>query len=186
VDLPEIERMLRRAPVVDRDGYQYVITPVTDGIPSVGSALLGEVASGIDRAVDLTAVDRALVPEAMGIHHAAALATERDLPFAVARKRAYGLDGEVAVHQETAYGEDELYLNGIDAGDRLLLVDDMLSSGGTLRSLQAACTSIGAEVVDRVVVLRRSDPDLPFPVTALADIEVSDGRARAVETFATR
>jgi len=180
--------MLREAPVVDHGDYRYVVTPVTDGIPEVGPALLREVAAGVAHAADLEAVDRALAPEAMGIHHAAALAlaTDRELPFVVARKREYGLEGEVAVHQETAYGEDELYLNGVDEGDRLLLVDDMLSSGGTLQAIHAACGSVGAEVVDCVVVLRRADPDLPFPVTALADIDVCDGQARVTETFATR
>jgi adenine phosphoribosyltransferase len=186
VDLPLLEQTLREAPVVDREEYQYVVTPVTDAIPEVEPALLREMATGIAHATDLGAVDRALAPEAMGIHHAAALAIEQDLPFVVARKREYGLPGEVAVHQETAYGEDDLYLDGVDGGDRLLLVDDMLSSGGTLRAIHEACESTGAEVVDCVVVLRRADPDLPFPVTALADIDVVDGRARVIETFATR
>lgn len=186
MDLPLLERTLAEAPVVDRGDYQYIVTPVTDGIPEVTPALLREIAAGIAHAADLAAVDRALAPEAMGIHHAAALATERDLPFVVARKREYGLPGEVAVHQETAYGEDDLYLNGVSEGDRLLLVDDMLSSGGTLRALHEACGSVGAEIVDCVVVLRRADPDLPFPVTALADVEVEGDRARVAETFATR
>jgi adenine phosphoribosyltransferase len=175
-DLTHLRESLRDAPVVDRDGYQYLVHPVTDGIPLVDGRLLREVAAGVADATDLDAVDLVVAPEAMAIHHAAALALEEDVPFAVARKRSYGLPGEVAVHQTTAYDEDELYLNGVDAGDRVLLLDDMLSSGGTLRALDEALAEVGAEVTDCVVVLRRADPDLPFPVTALVDVAVRDGR----------
>lgn len=39
-----LENTLRDAPVMERNGYQYFVHPVTDGIPLVEPALLREIA----------------------------------------------------------------------------------------------------------------------------------------------
>lgn len=116
----------------------------------------------------------------MGIHHATALALETDTPFVVVRKRSYGFDGEVAVHQTTGYGESELYVNNVNEGDRVLVLDDVFSPGGTLEAVCAAIEQIGAELVDVVVVIRRrTEADtaskLPMEVNSLVDVDVIDG-----------
>lgn len=177
--MEQLTRSLREAPVVDRDGYPYLVHPVTDGIPLVTPSLLREVAAGIADVADLDAVEKVVTPEAMGIHHATALALEADLPFVVVRKRRYGLDGEVAVHQRTAYDEGELYVNGIESGDRVLFIDDVYSTGGTLEAVCQALVDIGAELVGVVVVIRRGaeapETDLPVPIRSLVAIDVVDG-----------
>lgn len=182
--MDRLKRSLEETPVVQRDEYEYFVHGVTDGVPIVEPDVLREVAEAIAERVDLDAVDKLVAPEAMGIHHATALSLETDLPFVVVRKRAYGFDDEVAVHQETSYGEGELYLNGIERGDRVVLVDDVLSSGGTLRTVCDALTEAGAEIVDVVVVLRRVDADtgeLTRDVTSLVDVRVEDGEVVVVD-----
>ena len=177
--MEQLERSLREAPVVDRDGYEYFVHGVTDGIPLVEPAVLREVAEEIQSRIDVDRVDKLVAPEAMGIHHATALSLATDVPFVVVRKRAYGFPDEIAVHQETSYGESELHVNGVEAGDRVVLVDDVLSGGDTIRAVCSAFESIGAELVDVVVVLRRTDTEreeLPVEVTALLDVAVEDGR----------
>jgi adenine phosphoribosyltransferase len=137
--------------------------------------LLREVVVGIIRAADLD-VDKVVAPEAMGIHIATALTLQTDIPLVVVRKREYGLDGEVAIEKSTAYSESEMFINDIEAGDRLLIVDDFLSTGGTLRAICDALDDIGAEVVDIVVVLRKVGEtaldDTPHEVKSLLDISV--------------
>lgn len=177
--MERLQQTLREAPVVDRGEYQYFVHPVTDGIPKVEPEILAEVVEGIREVADVDRADRIFTAESMGIHHATALSVETGLPFTVARKRSYGFDDEVAVHQETGYAGGELYVNGIEAGDRLLVVDDVLATGGTIRALHAALESIGAEVVDVVVVIRRVEEapdDLPLEVKSLVDLDVVDGR----------
>lgn len=172
-------RSLEAAPVVDRGEYQYFVHPVTDGIPNVEPALLREISEEIVARVDIEAFDAIFTAEAMGIHIATAVSLETDLPFVIARKRSYGFDGEVAVHQETGYSESELYVNGLEAGDRLLVVDDVISTGNTLAALAAAAESCGAEIGAIAVVIKRTGdatlPDLPVPVTHLVEVDVVDG-----------
>lgn len=175
--LDRLRRTLREAPVVDRDGYDYLVTPVTDGIPPVEPALLEEVAAAMADAADVESADKIVAPEAMGIHHATALSLETGTPFVVVRKRSYGLPGEVSVRGETGYSESDLYVNCVEAGDRVVVVDDMFSTGGTLSAVCEAVESTGAELLDAVVVLRRGDavPDLPTDLTHLLWIDLEDG-----------
>ncbi|KYH26869.1 hypoxanthine/guanine phosphoribosyltransferase [Halalkalicoccus paucihalophilus] len=182
--MDRLVRSLESAPVVSRDGYDYFVHPVTDAIPAVEAPLLREIAEGIARVADLEGVDRILTAESMGIHHATALTLETEIPFSVARKRSYGFETEVAVHQETGYSEGELYVNGIEAGDRVLLVDDVCSTGGTLRALCGALVELGAEPTEVVVVIRRvGDPvDLPVSLTSLVEVEIRNGAVVVNET----
>ncbi len=77
--------------------------------------------------------------------------------FVVVRKRSYGLEGEVAVHQTTGYSEGELYINGLNKGDRVFLVDDVVSTGGTMAAVIKALKRIGVEIIDVMAIIEKGD-----------------------------
>jgi adenine phosphoribosyltransferase len=168
------------APIVEKEGgYQYVVHPISNGVPMLRPELLREVVVGVVRVADLD-VDKIVTPEAMGIHISTAVSLMTDVPLVVIRKRQYGLDGEVSLHQTTGYSESEMYLNDVEAGDRVLVLDDLLSTGGTLAAVTEALEGIGATVVDVVVVVRKvgggsAMDGTGHDVTSLVDIEVRDG-----------
>lgn len=176
--MDRLRASLHDAPIIDKDGYEYLVHPISNGVPMLEPALLREVIIGIIRASDLD-VDKIVTPEAMGIHIATALSLQTDVPLVVIRKRPYGLDGEVALHKQTGYSESEMYINDVEAGDRVLVVDDLLSTGGTLAAICRALDDIGAEISDIVVTLRKVGPsaldDTSYEVTSLLDITVEDG-----------
>jgi adenine phosphoribosyltransferase len=177
--MDRLRRSLRDAPVVERDGYHYFVHPVSDGIPSVDPALLREIAVEIAR-VASTDVDRIVTPAAMGIHLSTAVSLVTDLPVSVVRKREYGLDGEVSLRQRTGYSEADMFINGVDPGERVLVIDDVLSTGGTLAAVLDTLDDMGVEVVDAVAVIRKVDGgdrinESDHEVTTLVDVEVVDG-----------
>jgi len=160
--------------MVRRGEYHYFINPVSDGIPAVEPALLREIGCAMVRTMDLEGVDRIVVVEAMGIHLGTTLSLMTDIPLTVVRKRFYGLLGEVAVHQATGYSKGELYINGLSAGMRVVIVDDVLSTGGTMVAVLAALEAIRVEVADVCVAIRRGDPEIGRPYRYLVEIEVTD------------
>jgi len=168
---------LHEAPIIDKDGYQYLVHPISNGVPMLEPELLREVVVELTRAADLN-VDKIVAPEAMGIHIATALSLQTDVPLVVIRKREYGLDGEVALHQTTGYSESEMFINDVDEGDRVLIVDDLLSTGGTLAAICDALDDIGADIVDIAVVIRKVGEtaldDTDYEATSLVDITVDD------------
>lgn len=168
-------------PVVDIDGYSYFVDPLSDGIPRVDPEDLKEAAEGL-AGIAGTDYDVILAPEAMGIPLATVLSMRVGVPFTVARKRRYGLPGEIEVRQTTGYSEATLFVNGIGEGDRALIVDDVVDTGGTVRGLAESIRAAGA-VVSGIVTIYDRNHDLESlsesigaPVRSLLRVDVVDGR----------
>ena len=176
------------APIIDKDGYEYLVHPISNGVPMLDPALLREVVVEVMKTADLD-VDKIVAPEAMGIHLATAVSLQTDIPLVVIRKRPYGLEGEVSLHQETGYSESEMYINDISEGDRVVVIDDMLSTGGTLAAICESLDDIGAEISDIVVVMRKVGDsaldETAFEATSLIANTVEDGEVTLHETLET-
>lgn len=179
--LEKLVKSLEEAPVVKKGDYNYFVHPVTDGVPLVEAEILREVAKAVSKCADLR-VDKIVCVEAMGIHLATAISLETEIPFVVVRKRFYGLEGEVAVHQTTGYSEGELYINGLKSGDRVFLVDDVVSTGGTLTAVLKALKKMGTEIVDVMTIIEKGEGkeiverETGIPVKTLVRANVIDGR----------
>ena len=181
--MQRLSASLESAPIVWKDGYPYFVHPVTDGVPRLEGEVLSAIVHLIGERVAWDDVDLILGIEAMGLPLTAPLSVQHDRPLVVARKRAYGLEGEVVVDQSTGYSKGAMYLNDVRPGERVLIVDDVLSTGGTLRAVIDGIRRCGAEVAQVVIVvekgpgmadLHRDDPALNL--SALIAVDVVDGR----------
>ena len=152
--LEKLKTSLIKAPIIKKKEYNYFVHPITDGIPVVEPSILEEVAEAISKFGNMD-VDKIVCVEAMGIHIATALSIKTGIPFVVIRKRVYGLEGEVLVHQTTGYSKGQLYINGLHKGDRIILVDDVVSTGGTMIAVLKALERMGVKVVDVVAVIEK-------------------------------
>ena len=76
------------------------------------------------------------------------------LPLAMARHAvAYEIPGSIVVSLSMEYMDSRLTVNGLKRGDKAVIIDDTLASGGTMIALVEAIRLAGADVVDiRVVV----------------------------------
>ncbi|WP_336327310.1 hypoxanthine/guanine phosphoribosyltransferase [Halovenus sp. HT40] len=178
--MDKLRESLKTAPIVEKEGYHYFVHPVSDGVPMLRPELLREIVIGIVRKANLERVDKIVAPEAMGIHISTAVSLMTDIPLVVVRKRSYGLDSEISIAQETGYSENEMYINDVQEGDRVLVLDDVLSTGGTLRALLTALDNMGAEIVDTVAVIKKAGgenkvDELDFEVKTLINVDVQDG-----------
>ena len=181
----QLAESLRDAPIIEKDGYHYFVHPISDGVPMLEPSLLREIVIKIIRKADVD-VDKIVTPAAMGIHLSTAVSLMTDIPLVVVRKRQYGLDGEVALSQVTGYSENEMYVNDVDPGDKVLLLDDVLSTGGTLRGITGALEEIGAEVADVVAVIKKVGggnelEDGQYDVKTLINVDVEDGEVVIVD-----
>jgi adenine phosphoribosyltransferase len=153
--MDQLVESLRETPVIQKGEYHYFVHPISDGVPMLEPSLLREVVIKIIRKADLEDIDKIVTPQAMGIHISTAVSLMTDIPLVVIRKRQYGLEGEVSLSQVTGYSESEMYVNDVKPGDRVLVLDDVLSTGGTLKAITGALDEIGAEVVDVVAVIKK-------------------------------
>jgi len=184
--MDRLQRSLREAPIVEKDGYHYFVHPISDGVPMLRPELLREISIKLIRKANLDEVDKIVTPAAMGIHISTAVSLQTDIPLVVVRKRQYGLDGEVSLQQVTGYSESEMYMNDVYEGDRVLLLDDVLSTGGTLKALCGALDDIGAEIADVVAVIKKVGGENELEGTrydpkTLINVDVVDGEVVIVD-----
>jgi adenine phosphoribosyltransferase len=174
-----LKKSFLESPVIERNGYPYFINPMSDGIPTVEPALLKEVIDGMIEIGNFEC-DIILAPEAMGIPLVVALSLRLGIPYSIIRKRRYGIPEEIEVHRDTGYSSGNVYVNGLKKDDRVVIVDDTLSTGGTMRALVSSLTSRGIEIVDILVVFDKTENISTtvqgMNVKALLNVSIKDGR----------
>jgi adenine phosphoribosyltransferase len=139
-----------------RNGYPYVVNPLMDGIPRMDPDILREVTGRMMELSDFDC-DVILAPEAMAIPFATAISLAKNKPYAVIRKRSYGCDGEIPIDKSTGYSQNRMYINGIKEGEKIVIVDDVISTGGTMSSIVKAIENHGCIITDIVVAIDKSD-----------------------------
>jgi len=176
---------LQTAPIVKKGSYFYVVHPITDGVPEITSDLLSEVATEMEiQLKEWMPFTRIVTMEAMGIPLASALSLSMNIPFTIIRKRRYDLPGEHHVKQETGYSKNDLFINGLKQGDVVVIVDDVLSTGGTLLAVLHALRSMNVIVkgvciaVDKGNVKDRISKETNIPIVSLVNIDVSEKGVR--------
>ncbi len=179
--LEALKASVAGATVVKREEYSYMIHPLTDGIPRVDPKLLDETAEAMVQVGNFDC-DMILTIEALGIPLATALSLKTGKPFNIVRKRMYGLPGEVNLTKATGYSKSALFINGVQAGDSVVIVDDVVSTGGTLWALVEALKRMQVRIVDIVVVFEKTDKKaeierkIGHPIKTLVKVGVVDGK----------
>jgi adenine phosphoribosyltransferase len=185
--LERLKDSLIKSPVIKRGEYNYFIHPISDGVPSINPHLVEEISDYISEIADMN-VDTILTVEAMGIPVANALSLKTGIPLTIVRKRPYFLEGEVELSQSTGYSKGVLYINGLKKGDRVIIVDDVISTGGTLLALVRALQKMGVEVTDVISVIGRGNGylklrELGVEPKILVTIDVSEKGVEIKDVF---
>ena len=111
------------------------------------------------------AYDYIITAEAKGIPLAHEMARQAgDKKYILARKgpKLYMRDlFSVSVNSITTAKEQKLYLDGADAalmkGKKILIVDDVISTGESLHALEALVEKAGGEICGRMAILAEGD-----------------------------
>src|SRR5213594_4816116 len=180
--LDRLRASLADSPVVRFGDYEYFIHPITDGLPLGRPEVLDEVLSELARIGDWRRCDKIVTAESMGFPLAAGLSTRVRKPYVFIRKRRYGLPGEVSLKQATGYSKGDMFVNNIRRGDRVVFVDDVLSTGGTVTAVVMALRAMGAEIVDALIVFEKTrdkgriERELGLRIKTLLAVEVRAGK----------
>jgi adenine phosphoribosyltransferase len=120
---------------------------------------------------EVTAV---IAAEARGFIFAAPLALELKASFVPVRKPGKLPFDTHSFHYELEYGSDslEMHTDAISEGDRVLLVDDLLATGGTMEacirmSEQTNATVVGSAFVIELDFLKGRERLAPYEVFSL-------------------
>ena len=186
--LSVLQDSLRDSPIIWKGDYPYFIHPISDGIPRMDADVLRATRDLIVEMVDWSNIDLIVSVEAMGLPLLAAVGDATGKPTVVIRKRQYGMEGEVRVDVATGYSQSTTYINDIKQGERILIVDDVISTGGTLEPILATLEEMGVILQDIVIAIEKGDgrerlaKERPsWPIKTLARIDIIDGRVELLE-----
>ncbi len=186
--LSVLHESLRGSPIIWKGEYPYFIHPISDGIPRMDAKVLRATRDLIIESVDWEKIDLIVTVEAMGLPLLAAVGDATGIPTVVIRKRSYGMEGEARVDVATGYSQSTVFINDIKAGERILIVDDVISTGGTLEPLLETLENMGVILQDIVIAIEKGDgrerlnKERPeWPIRSLARIDIINGKVEIVD-----
>jgi len=130
--------------------------------------------------------DYIIAPEAKSIpliHEMAKQSGHNDY-FLVRKAKKLYMDGvfEVDVRSITTEGSQKLYMDGADAkkirGKRILIVDDVVSTGESLYAVEQLVNQAGGNIVGKMAILAEGDSIGKPDVTYLAPLPLFDGNGK--------
>ncbi len=133
--------------------------------------------------------DYIITAEAKGIplaHEMARLAGNQKYFIARKKAKAY-MTGvfSVTVRSITTAGEQTLFLDQADAelmkGKRILLVDDVISTGESLRALEELVTAAGGEICGKMAVLAEGDAQVREDILYLEKLPLFTPDGKIIE-----
>ncbi len=177
-----LKAVYERAGVVLSGRYHTTVNELTDQLPALRPEILEEAVSEVMRLGDFDC-DKLLVEEEKGAILGGVVALKAGLSLAMARRYNYDIPS-FKVPLDSEYIQGHLYVNGIEPGDRVIIIDDTISTGGTLLALIHAVQEIGATVHDVVALVEKVDNDgvsrvykqCGIEVKTLLRIQIVDGK----------
>jgi adenine phosphoribosyltransferase len=145
--------------------FKDITTLLQDG-PAWHEAIQSLATGWRDKQVDLV-----VGPEARGFLVGSALAYELGAGFVPIRKKGKLPAATIASSYQLEYGNDtvEIHADAIKPGQRVLVVDDLLATGGTIKASIDLIKRLGADIVGCAFLIELTELN---GRSALADYEV--------------
>ncbi len=141
----ELEKLIRDVPDFPVKGIIFKdITPLL-----LNGEAFREAVSKMLKPYEREKIDKILAVEARGFIFGAAMAYERGIGLIIARKKGKLPWKTRSVSYSLEYGEEtiEIHEDAIGQGDRILIVDDLIATGGTAKALATLVEEKGGQVV---------------------------------------
>ena len=166
--------------------------PVSDKLDIAAFIIFGDVELTIAGCAELLKkvpeFDVILTPEAKSIPMAYEMARQSGKPYIIARKgvKVYMRNPlDVSVNSITTKNEQHLYLGETEVeqikGKRVLVIDDVISTGGSLASLENLVLQSGGEIVGKMAILAEGDAIERKDITYLAPLPLFDKDGKPLE-----
>ena len=173
--------------IIEINNRGFIVNPLTEQIPATTAEML-QYASEAILTVANKDFDKVVGEEDKGGIIVAGVALASNKPFGMLRWYPSGIAGQVQVPFTNEYTEGMLYLNGVEPGDRVLIVDDMISTGGTMLGIIEAVRKAGAEIADIVCIgekvnyngVERVKRTTGYTPKTIVKIDVSGKRSRVL------
>ena len=145
MDIEHLKNSIRNIPDYPKPGIQFKdITPILQN-----PKLFGNVIDIFYDRYKSEKIDVIVGIESRGFIFAAPLALKMGCRFVLARKPGKLPSETIAEEYELEYGTDaiEMHIDAINKGDKVLIVDDLLATGGTAKATGSVVKKLQGEIL---------------------------------------
>jgi adenine/guanine phosphoribosyltransferase-like PRPP-binding protein len=180
--------------IIKKDGRNYLVIPMTDHFHSTDPVILRQAVNAICDVVNWNGSDpitKIVSEEERGGFIAVCVALQRNLPFSLAKQNPVHLPGEIGIKFKMSYNDNmTLFLNGIEKKDRVILIDDMIDTGGTVIAMIQAVKQAGVEIKDIVCLaekvemggVARIEKETGYKVKTILKLDTSGTKSKVIGT----
>ena len=150
----DISAYIRDVPDFPKPGILFKdITPLLQNGPA-----FRQVIDGWKKRFEGLNIDAIVGVDARGFIFGTALAYALVLPFVPVRKKGKLPHDTISEDFDLEYGTDtlEIHVDAVSDGHRVVLVDDLLATGGTMAAVVRLVEKLGAEIVEIAFVVELS------------------------------
>jgi adenine phosphoribosyltransferase len=140
----DLKKLIRNIPDFPKPGIQFKDIESIVESPEAFSYVTDQFADVLES----HKVDKILALDARGFLFGAALAYRQKLPLVMARKKGKLAGQCVSESYALEYGDAEVELQktAVSTGDRILIIDDLLATGGTAKAAAGLVNKVGGVV----------------------------------------
>jgi adenine phosphoribosyltransferase len=149
-----VKQLIRTVPDFPKPGIRFRdITPLLANAAAFGEVIHTFAGRYLEK------VDKIAAIEARGFIFGAAIAHQIGAGFVPIRKPGKLPHTSIGHDYDLEYGSNrvEIHVDGISAGERVVIVDDLLATGGTAAAAIALLERVGARIVECAFVIDLTD-----------------------------
>lgn len=165
--------------------YDFKLYPFGERGTYIDPALLREITDNLAASITehFPGFDYIVTPEPGGHTWGMLTAYKLEKPINILRLSTEKYEEfKISIRRETAYNENYIYFDGFRPNDRVLLLDDVISSGATIRCIMNQLKEMQVEVVGVQAILakgahyKKLGQDYGIPVKFLCNVQ-TDGNS---------
>ena len=155
--MKEVIRAFHNQKIVKVNGHNYLINPITDHNPDTTYTLLRDVVKELSNLTNFSKANKIVGEEDRGGYIAALMAYEKKKSLGMVKWNPAQLKGLIGVNFRNAYTEGKMYLNGCKKGDKVILVEDLIDTGGTISSMVKLLQKHQITILDIICVADKEE-----------------------------
>ena len=163
-NFPELRKAIESANVIElpQSGsrtYKFKTFAFGERGTKIDKKLLDEITKGLIDSInsEFKNFDYIVSPEPGGHTWGMLVASKLNKSINILRKEPLYEKGELEVPRRTGYYQHNLYFNHFKRGDKVLIVDDVVSTGGTLKIIIKTLEKLGVKPIGVQVIFAKSD-----------------------------
>ena len=143
----------------NNEGYRFNVYSFGERGTHLQPTLIREVVFRLSDSIsrNFSSLDYIVAPEPGGHIWGLAVSLFLNVPLVILRNKSLDYPSETIQSVKTAYGEKTFVFYGLKRGDKVVVLDDVVSTGATLRAILSSFSLLGVIVTGVQAIYSKSD-----------------------------